>query len=462
MDPEKRAKRESLRIIISESVMVIAIIAVVAVLALIVSGYWISSDFKVERQGMLQVSSVPTGATVAIDGESAIFQRTNISKVLSSGEHEIVLTKDEYDSWSKTINVREGLLYRLHYPRLFLLDREKKTVYDTVGATFATISPNRKRVLLTNDTTAWTLLNLDSDNLEPKTLDVSKLFSSVSLADGAISGVFGGQILDADWDVVSEHVLFKVQSQGSVEWVLININSPASSINLTREFASDFSDVQIFDQSSGALLAVRNNNLHKIDTANRQISAVIAENVQSFDHFDSDLTYIADGAVFLGRIGGNNFTELENIATEPSAKVFISQFYDDKYITTVTNNQISVYKKDSPDDTISQAISFTPEFIKIGHDGEFVFMWSGTSVATFDMESLSVREWALDSLHFGWLDNDMIYVVKDGSLIVYDFDGLNRRELATNVSERFPVTITSDKWLYYFSDGKLIREIITK
>ena len=189
MDPEKRAKRESLRIIISESVMVIAIIAVVAVLALIVSGYWISSDFKGERQGMLQVSSVPTGATVAIDGESAIFQRTNISKVLSSGEHEIVLTKDEYDSWSKTINVREGLLYRLHYPRLFLLDREKKTVYDTVGATFATISPNRKRVLLANDTTAWTLLNLDSDNLEPKTLDVSKLFSSVSLADGAISGV---------------------------------------------------------------------------------------------------------------------------------------------------------------------------------------------------------------------------------------------------------------------------------
>ena len=120
MDAEKKQRLQSLKVIISETIMVLAVIISVAVLALIVSGYWIGSGFKVERQGMLQISSMPTGADISIDGDSSWLQRTNTSKVLLSGEHSIVLTKEGYDSWSKTINIQEGLLYRLHYPRLFL------------------------------------------------------------------------------------------------------------------------------------------------------------------------------------------------------------------------------------------------------------------------------------------------------------------------------------------------------
>ena len=64
MDPEKRARRQSLRIIVSECFMVLAVVITVAILAFMVSGYWVNSDFKIERQGMLQISSLPTGADV--------------------------------------------------------------------------------------------------------------------------------------------------------------------------------------------------------------------------------------------------------------------------------------------------------------------------------------------------------------------------------------------------------------
>ena len=140
MDLEKRARRQSLRVIISETIMVLTVVIMVVVLGFVVSGYWINSDFKVERQGMLQIYSVPTGADVEVDGDSPWFQRTNTSKVLSSGEHNIVLTKDGYDSWSKTVNIGEGLLYRLHYPRLFLKEREKENIYDATASIFATVS----------------------------------------------------------------------------------------------------------------------------------------------------------------------------------------------------------------------------------------------------------------------------------------------------------------------------------
>ena len=163
MDLEKRAKRQSLKIIVSEMMMVITVIITVVVLVFVVSGYWLNADFKVERQGMLQINSVPTGASVAVDGDSPWFQRTNTSKILSSGKHEVVLSKDGYDTWSKTVNIKEGLLYRLNYPHLFLKDRTKESVYDTTTATFATVSPSRKLLLLANNTTDWLLINIDSE-----------------------------------------------------------------------------------------------------------------------------------------------------------------------------------------------------------------------------------------------------------------------------------------------------------
>ena len=103
-------------------------------------------------------------------------------------------------------------------------------------------------------------------------------------------------------------------------------------------------------------------------------------------------------------------------------------------------------------------MSFVPNSLKIGHNGEFIIMANGNQMAVVDMEANDVVEWAIEGEQYGWLVNDMLYTVTDGNLIVYDYDGLNRRELAKNVSNHFPVTITENKWLYYFSDDYIMRE----
>ena len=119
---------------------------------------------------------------------------------------------------------------------------------------------------------------------------------------------------------------------------------------------------------------------------------------------------------------------------------------------------LTVHQKDAyQDETTQYAISFTPDTIKVGHDGEFLLLIKGHTLATVDFEAAMARQWEIED-HFGWLDNDMLYTVSNGDLIVYDFDGLNRRVIAHNVSSHFPVAITNDKWLYYFSDDNLVRE----
>lgn len=474
MDIEKLQRRQSLKVIASEAIMVITVIITVVILGFVVSGYWLNSNFEVERQGMLQIYSTPTGASVEIDGESSWLQRTNTSKVLASGEHTVTLTKDGYDSWSKTINISEGLLYRIHYPRLFLKERSTEKVLDATNTSLATMSADHELLILINDTTSWSVVNLNSNNVVEKKIDIAKFFQSASVTEDKENGIFEGEILDIDWDRDSAHALFKVKYRDNIEWVLLDVKNIEKSINLSKEFGWDFDNIKILDNSSNNLLAIQNGKLCKIDVSGRSISAILAENVIDFDYYNNEIVFSAQtptegdiikelsgdsSSYFVGyfKLGDERITGLTYVNSP--AKVAISRFYDDKLITILDNDVVNVYKEDGLENILTSRIAFIPEKLKVGTNGEFIIMYQGANIATLDMEASVVREWSIENANFDWLDNYMIYVINDeGNLVTYDYDGLNRRVLAADASSHFPAGITDNKWLYYFADGNLVRE----
>lgn len=469
MDQDKIKRIQHLKVIASEIVMVIAVILTVLILVLIVSGYWLNADFKVERQGLLQVSSIPTGADVDIDGDSSWLQRTNTSKTLSSGEHLITLSKEGYDTWSKTINIREGLLYRLHYPRLFLKDREIEKALTVEGAIFATVSPDRSTMLLVNKTANWQILSLSNEKIKPREVSIEGLFSSLITAEDSESASFEGEIISADWANDNAHVLFKVKYLDKIEWVMLDIDNVKDSINLSQKFDMVFDDIQILNNSANTLLALQGQSLRKIDVANEQISAVLADGVVSLDHYENEIIFVAKqqdesskGEYVLNHLelGNGKIKELDSF--EYPAQTVLSRFYDDKYITMVHDNVVTLYEEADFNKLNEYELGFNPTHIKVGHNGEFVLLYNDFKMATLDMEALEVVEWDAESSNFGWIDNDMIYTVLDGNLDVYDFDGFNQREIATNANDVFPVTITDDKWLYYFKNDVLVREWLIK
>lgn len=462
-------KKQNVKVIISEVFMVLAVIVTVIVLALLVSGYWLNSNFEIERNGMLQIYSKPTGASVEIDHiTSSWLERTNSSKILASGPHSVTLTKDGYDSWTKDIVISEGLLYRLHYPRLFLNERYTEPFFDANKFTLASISSDHNAVLLINNTSEWTYLNLDSDSPSPRKIDVSKLFSSISLADNAEVGLYAGNIISLNWDHDASHVLIQSQNEATTEWVLLDVNNVSKSINLTREFGADFSYIEILDNNSNNLLAIQNHNLHKIDIPGRLISAILVNDIIDFDHLGNEIVYSAKSKTVESpesttyydvgylKLGDSKATIVET--TKNPVKVVIGKFYDSKYIAVLDNDTVSIHQKDTyQEDVSSFVLPFSPDTIKVGNNGEFLLLAKGSKLATLDLEANMIRQWEIEK-EYGWLDNYMLYTVSGGDLIIYDFDGLNRRVIAHNVSSHFPSTITSDKWLYYFSDGNLVRE----
>ena len=134
------------------------------------------------------------------------------------------------------------------------------------------------------------------------------------------------------------------------------------------------------------------------------------------------------------------------------------KFYEEEYIVAVAENKLTLYQKDDFSLVDSFELSFTPETLRIGREGEFILAYTNAHIATLDMELMDIKEWSVEGENFGWLDRYMVYTVFNGELIVYDFDGLNRRTIAKNVSSHFPVAITNNRYLYYFSDDALMRE----
>lgn len=112
--------------------------------------------------------------------------------------------------------------------------------------------------------------------------------------------------------------------------------------------------------------------------------------------------------------------------------------------------------KDAIEEVLQEEIGFAPVEIHIGRNDDFVLIKNGSSVATLDMESENVIRFKIDGQKLTWLDDYLFYTTKDDKMVVYDYDGLNRHELFDKVSSNFEAFIHDARWLYYYSDGKIM------
>lgn len=433
-------KQQFIKVIVAEILMVLAVVATVLVLVMIVSGYSINEKLELGRSGLLQVMSWPTGAEVEVDSTKWFF-KTNASKILPSGEHEVVLTREGYDSWKKKITISDGLLYRLHYPRLFLKKREKEKVYEMVTLTVASVSPKREALLFFDGAGAWQLADLTKEKIVPKPVEMPQ-----------------GEPLDITWSRDGNRVLMKLRQDEAIKWVLVDLNNPKNTLQLTEDFMAEIDKIEIMDDTASSLLVLEKGNLRKIDVAGRVMTKPLMKQVEDFDYFEDGVAMVANDEK--GRYVG--YFDLANEETKRiqtamgRVKLALNQFYEDKYLVIVDETNVTLLKQAEKTAVLGSTLSFVPEKMRTGRG--FVVMSAGNKMATLDMELMKMTEWEVTENNFGWLDSNIIYAVQDGKLAVYDFDGLNHRQLAENVSARFPVMITDNKWLYYWSDGALMRE----
>ena len=468
MDEQEKLERlREIRLIVTEILMFLAVVALVGFLTLIVTGHSFnlkkfgSEGEMFERTGLVQISSVPTGATIAIDGEIPLMLRTNGSRTMLTGEHTVKLSKDGYDTWEKTITVTEGLMYRINYPRLFLKEREREEVFEFENLEYVTVSPNKEKMLVVEGGKTY-LIDLNSAKPTQKL-------------------VFDGVATNVKWSGNSERVLAKIEG----EWTVLLVKNAAERLaigELVKKVDAEFEITDLkFESEAGERLLVllSDGTLREVDVRQKILSEPIAKKVKRFDNDGDRIVYVTQTTVDgetqnqtrVMRVGMEEST-LIALAAEAEAKVLTMRYFQDTYFGVVDDEKLNVYYAAAWPETelgVEKIFEETLEskiekFEKRGKG--MVFAMEGVIeeeryAEVFDIEAMQLTRFVLAGAT-GWVDEYLRYAVSEnGELAVMDYDGLNYRVLVKDGADvRRAVTISGNgKYLYYFmANGKLVRE----
>ncbi|MBR3204577.1 PEGA domain-containing protein [Candidatus Saccharibacteria bacterium] len=497
MDERERIQQlRRIKVIVTEFFMFVCVILLVVFLSLIVMGY--SLNLKrlggggeiIERTGLVQISSKPIGATIEIDGGTALLLRTNGSKTVASGEHTFKLIKEGYEGWEKTIDVREGMMYRLNYPRLFPVEIETEKIMKLEGVEVATSTPNMEKMLVLQAGKMY-LVNLNETTPGIFSLDVGL-------------GVKIETFEKMAWSGNSERLLAKING----EIAIINVKAPSEFIFL-KDILGEIKvkDVE-FETEAGDRLVIltEGGDLREVDVRGKKIGEKLKKNVVSFDNNGDSVVYLTkkvkntESEMDLGdfegleeeaelaeeseqekaerqkednyefemrayQIGGDEDYRIAGVEHE-TAKIATMDYYGDSLFGIADARYLRVYAFEGwPDDdneaeTIFRGeISFEAQELKKHGKGMVFDVEGGAREAIFDVEATKIIELSEEKGIRGWIDEFLRYRVIEGKLEVEDYDGLNQKEIVSGeISGSKGVFISGNgKWVYYFEGDTLMR-----
>ncbi len=461
MDRERKKRIQTIRLLVTEVIMVIAVFAIVTVLLFFAMGYKVDRNGEFSQSGLIQLNSFPSGAVVEIDDEILPI-RTELNRLISSGNHSVRLTKVGYDSWEKEVSIESGILLKITYPRLFFWDREAEKIREyTSDISFFSANKNRDKVLYGIDSnTEWILLDLLGGDVEETKIDVSQIMEQ-------------RQLISVKWNNNSDKVLLETSKNGEKEWIVLYLKKLEKSVNISQSFGMNFSQVDFMNDNGERIIAVENGNLRTMTISEKTISNILANNIAVFYYNDNQTVYLTNGKDLIVFQDGAEDSVLASFSPETNIQFVLGTYLGKRYLMAAEGNNVTIYKGDflaegaklsDLESVASVDLANAPATLEIHANGEFYVAKNGKDFMVFDAELTKVSRFSVESDYSYFLDDYLVGTIVDEKLVVRDFDGTNMREITNATSNAF---ISKDnKYLYYLKKDRgntnLFREKIVE
>lgn len=451
-----------------------SVLVILVVTILFLQGYRLDSGNHLAQGALLQFDSTPNNAEISIDGKNTNV-RTAGKQTVVAGVHTILLSKERYEDWTRTIDFAAGTLTWLDYARMVPKERTPETVatFKTVIATKA--SPDNTFILIQEsaDQPVFRLADLRSAEVK-----ISDLTIPASLyTDPNTVGVTHSFSLDK-WNVGGRYVLIKHQYKDQLEWLMIDTENIAQSINITRLLSVGFKDLQFAGTNGQTLFGVANdNNIRKLDLSSATISRALVSNVENFDVFDTDtISYTGiDSTDSTKRVAGiyqDGDTQPYVVRTVDSLdtvlKIAVGNYFNDNYVAIAEGSHVTILKGDYQTSSSNNMtnlkqfadikLSGTVTQLSLSPKSDYVLAEAGISFTTYEIEHERRASGTLESTPTAaatplqWLDVSHVWNQQNGSLVMRDFDNANIYSINT-VAGSFDATI-SQNGRFFYSIGK--------
>jgi len=439
-------QKQLVKLIATYTGLTLVVLAIVTFISLFVLGFRFDTDKgHLEQYAFLQFDSTPSGATVTVDGVGVGFATPNKTSV-PAGKHKVVMQRDGYETWSKSIDAKAGTITWLNYTLLIpkKLVVEPVLNYESIYLTLA--SPKGRSMLVQRraDIPTFSLVDFSSDTVKSTELTIPASLYSEATTLG-VTHIFKIE----KWDDGGRYVLVKHTYNTKDEWLVFDTQNVASTKNITKLFDITISKIVFSGTSGNMFYALDSNTIRKLDLSAKTISRPLISNVTSFEIYESNIiTYVGYDAtvtnkrvVGLYREGDDKPSTLRTVTGSKDVPLHIAtaRYFNEDYVAIAEGKKIDVlggsYPNTASDNVTSLKVitSFeTKEDVRelmFSPIGQYVFIQSDAYFASYDLEyqtfasSTIVGTGAVSSLK--WLDENYVWSDRDGNLIIHEFDGTN-------------------------------------
>lgn len=445
------------------SLMAVSVVILVVIITLFMLGFRLNHG-NLEQYALLQFSSTPSGATVAVDGQ-VIGSKTPNKQSLPAGQHKVEMWREGYQTWTKTVDIKIGTITWLNYALLVPKNLKVESVakYDSVYSSVA--SPRGNYILLNNfvDKPIFELHEITADKVKTDTLTLPE--GTYSEADDKnVKHVFNL----GKWDEDGRYVLVEHKYDDKIEWLVLDTQEVKSSKNITKTFNISLANIVFADTSGNKFYAQDSSDVRKLDLASGTISRPLVQNVTSFDYYSKNkvITFIGretvdskDRVVGVLREGDEKTAVVKKITSGSSTPLLVAttRYFNENYVAIIEGNKVEILSGSYPNTTSdnSNSLKTYAKFdlpnnvleLNFSPSGEYVFVRTDKGFTSYDLE---YQKLTTNSFNGGlrWLNDNYLWSDLDNKLSIREFDGANLHNINSVVSGQAVTMTNNGRYLY--------------
>ncbi len=460
-------RKKTVKLIAVYTGMTLITLVIVACIVLIVLGFRFDTNKQsLEQYAFLQFNSAPTGSMVAIDGNRVNNVTPNKTSV-PEGTHEVVIWRDGYETWRKTLDVKKGTLTWLNYALMVpkKLTVEPMVSYDNLSTSIASLAGKYIAIQQSADKPVFDIVQIDNDSVISSQINIPKKDYSE-----AYTTSMKHNFKIVKWDTGERYLLIQHTYNDSIEWLVVDSQDANNTKNVTKLFNLSFTDLDFSGTSGNILFGLESGNIRKLDIKSETVSKLLVTNVKQFSLYGQDIiTYISDGdkgtrLVGLYRDSDQASFVLRTInADDKSAiKVISTHYFNEDYVAIVDNNKVyilsgnysgSLFNNASDMKSVNEfSVTSDVQEISFSPSGQYLMTQSGANFTSYDLEYKKIVSSTVDNTGSAsplkWLNGSYVWSDNGNNLNIREFDGANPRVINPVITGQEAVITKNGKYIY--------------
>lgn len=397
------------------------------------------SHGRLEQGGLIQFRSNPPDASITVNNKRQSYQTPGKLEV-PEGMHSVVMQKNGYHDWQKTVEVDAAEVRWLNFARLVPRTISTRTISEADGVYDTLPSPDRKYIAALSSEKPLTATIYDVRNVDNEIVKRDYQLPAELLSDEENTELPRLELVE--WDFGARYIMLTSTRGDVVDYIRIDrAAEDGAPVNITREFNLPFRDMHFSGTSGTVFYAMTDKDLRKVDVGAQSVSQPLLSDIESYKlYHENDIAYVAKTAE--KTLAGTYIDGKKRVAREYAANekitVDITKYYREYYLAISLKNKVTLLKtpqRATAETKPFKEVSLPNEatWLDFASSGRFIVAGAGYAFTTYDLETDEKSVVSSDMMDAqyepSWLDDYHFIDYQFGKLRMYEYDGQNLHDI---------------------------------